>query len=65
VRSATSLPPMTFADRLAPVVMSELLADLPGPARITSVVDIGAAPIDGASPYKPMLEKRLCRLIGF
>ena len=46
-------------------VMSETLADLLEPGRITSVVDIGANPIDGTPPYKPMLQKRLCRLIGF
>lgn len=45
--------------------MSESLADLLAPDRITSVVDIGANPIDGTPPYKPMLERRLCRLIGF
>jgi FkbM family methyltransferase len=45
--------------------MRESLADLLAPKRITSVVDIGANPIDGTPPYKPMLQKRLCRLIGF
>jgi len=43
----------------------ELLTDLLRPDRITSVVDIGANPIDGTPPYKLMLEKRLCWLIGF
>lgn len=41
------------------------LIDLLRPDRITTVVDIGANPIDGNPPYKPMLQKRLCRLIGF
>jgi FkbM family methyltransferase len=45
--------------------MSESLADLLGPDRTTSVVDIGANPVDGDPPYKPMLQRRLCRLIGF
>jgi len=45
--------------------MSKSLADLLAPDRITSVVDIGANPIDGTPPYKPMLQKRLCRVIGF
>jgi len=45
--------------------MGKSLADLLAPERITSVVDIGANPIDGTPPYKPMLQKRLCRLIGF
>jgi FkbM family methyltransferase len=44
---------------------SETLADLLGPDRLTSVVDIGANPIDGDLPYKPMLQRRLCRLTGF
>jgi FkbM family methyltransferase len=41
------------------------LIDLLRPDRITTVVDIGANPIDGDPPYKPMLQNRLCRLIGF
>lgn len=35
------------------------------PARLTEVVDIGANPIDGDPPYKPMLESGLCRVTGF
>jgi FkbM family methyltransferase len=35
------------------------------PERLTAVVDIGANPIDGDPPYKSMLEKRLCRVVGF
>ncbi len=33
--------------------------------RLTAVVDIGANPIDGAPPYKGMLAKRICTLVGF
>ena len=33
--------------------------------RLTAVVDIGANPIDGAPPYKGMLQKRICTLVGF
>jgi len=44
---------------------SDLLRSLLRPIRLTSIVDIGANPIDGAPPYKSMLEKRLCRVIGF
>ena len=29
------------------------------------IVDIGANPIDGLPPYKPLLEKNLARVIGF
>lgn len=35
------------------------------PQRLTAVVDVGANPIDGVPPYKPLLAKRLCRLTGF
>jgi FkbM family methyltransferase len=41
------------------------LIDLLRPDRITTVVDIGANPIDGDPPYKSMLQNRMCRLIGF
>lgn len=33
--------------------------------RRTAVVDIGANPIDGEPPYKRMLEKGLCSVVGF
>lgn len=32
---------------------------------LTEVVDIGANPIDGDPPYKPMLKQGLCRVTGF
>jgi FkbM family methyltransferase len=37
------------------------------PERLTAVVDIGANPLtsDGDPPYKPLLAKRLCTLVGF
>ncbi len=41
------------------------LMDLVKPDRLTSVVDIGANPIDGDAPYKEMLQRRICRLVGF
>jgi len=41
----------------------ELFALL-APQRLTAVVDIGANPIDGDPPYKPMLDKGLCTVIG-
>jgi FkbM family methyltransferase len=41
------------------------LSDLVQPERLTSVVDIGANPIDGDAPYQAMLQRGLCRLIGF
>jgi FkbM family methyltransferase len=44
---------------------SERLFDLLKPERLTSVVDIGANPIDGDPPYKEMLRHRGCRLTGF
>jgi FkbM family methyltransferase len=44
---------------------NDALFDLLKPARLTRVVDIGANPIDGDPPYKAMLERRICRVIGF
>lgn len=41
------------------------LTDFLQPERLTSVVDVGANPIDGDPPYKPLLQRRLCRLVGF
>jgi FkbM family methyltransferase len=43
----------------------DLLYSLTGPERLTAIVDIGANPIDGEPPYKPMLAKRLCTVVGF
>lgn len=42
-----------------------LLKNLIRPARLTSVVDVGANPIDGEPPYKAMLQRRLCTVVGF
>ena len=44
---------------------SERLVDLLRPQRLTSVVDIGANPIDGDPPYQEMLRQRICRVTGF
>ena len=42
------------------------LLDLLKPKRITEIVDIGANPIDGDPPYKPMLRAGgICRVTGF
>src|SRR5262249_33984513 len=35
------------------------------PAPRTAVVDIGANPIDGVPPYKPLLDRGLCTVVGF
>jgi len=45
--------------------MSDFLVTLLAPQRTTHVVDVGANPIDGDSPYKHMLSKGLCSVIGF
>jgi FkbM family methyltransferase len=45
--------------------VSSLLRSLLQPQRPTEVVDIGANPIDGDPPYKPMLDAGLCRVTGF
>jgi FkbM family methyltransferase len=44
---------------------NDALIGLLQPDRLTSVVDIGANPIDGDPPYKAMLQRRICRLVGF
>jgi FkbM family methyltransferase len=46
---------------------NDTLAGILRPERLTAVVDIGANPLasDGAPPYKAMLDKRLCTLVGF
>lgn len=35
------------------------------PARRTAIVDVGANPIAGHPPYRPMLQARLCTVMGF
>ena len=35
------------------------------PQRLTAVVDVGANPIDGDTPYKSLLQKQLCTVVGF
>ncbi|MBS2026487.1 MAG: FkbM family methyltransferase [Deltaproteobacteria bacterium] len=46
-------------------VAGSILHALLKPARLTRVVDIGANPIDGDPPYKPMLGQGLCEVVGF
>ena len=45
--------------------MSSFFVDILQPQRLTEVVDIGANPIDGDPPYKPMLAAGLCNVTGF
>ena len=44
---------------------NDALIALLEPDRLTSVVDIGANPFEGDPPYKSMLQRRMCRLVGF
>jgi FkbM family methyltransferase len=45
---------------------AEPLVELLRPQRLTAVVDIGASPLDGGDPpYKPLLDRQLCSLVGF
>jgi FkbM family methyltransferase len=46
-------------------VTANFLQSLLRPNRMTSIVDVGANPIDGDPPYKMMLAQRLCRITGF
>lgn len=45
--------------------MIAALFELLSPQRLIEVVDVGANPIDGDPPYKPMLLEGLCRVTGF
>jgi FkbM family methyltransferase len=44
---------------------ADLLLEILRPERLTAVVDVGANPIDGDPPYKQLLVKRLCNVVGF
>jgi FkbM family methyltransferase len=44
---------------------TQILTEILAPARLTSVVDVGANPIDGDPPYKAMLAAGLCEVTGF
>lgn len=46
-------------DSVSPVL------DLVCCSRLTGVVDIGANPVEGEPPYKPMLDAKLCTVVGF
>lgn len=47
------------------MTQNDILWTILEPERLTSVVDIGANPIDGDPPYKQMLSSGLCNVIGF
>jgi len=44
---------------------SDELARLLNVSRLTHIVDVGANPIDGPTPYKPLQDRNLCRITGF
>lgn len=41
------------------------LEDLLGIDQLTSVVAIGANPVDGPPPFRPLLDRGLCHVVGF
>lgn len=43
----------------------QALRNLLEPSRLTSIVDVGANPIDDAPPYTRMLDEGLCTVVGF
>lgn len=45
--------------------MNVNILELFQPSRLPEVVDIGANPIDGDPPYKPLLKAQMCRVTGF
>lgn len=42
-----------------------ILAGILNCSRLTAIVDVGASPIGAFPPYKPMLDKGLCSVVGF
>ena len=48
-----------------PEAIADPLSEILRPQRRTAIVDIGANPIDGDPPYKRMLAKGLCDVVGF
>ncbi len=44
--------------------MNTSFFELLSPERLTEFVDVGANPVDGDPPYKPMLDAGLCRVTG-
>jgi len=54
-----------MADELLVAASGDSLFQFLQPSRLTAVVDVGANPIDGDPPYKPMLERGLCTIVGF
>ena len=56
---------MTAPHSLPSDAPGDTLVALLAPQRLTAVVDVGANPIDGNPPYKPMLDRRLCTVTGF
>ncbi|SDR56912.1 hypothetical protein SAMN05519103_05536 [Rhizobiales bacterium GAS113] len=49
------------------IAASDALVEMLRPERLTAIVDIGANPLssDGEPPYRQMLAKRLCTVVGF
>jgi FkbM family methyltransferase len=45
--------------------LGETLLALLRPQRLTAVVDVGANPIDGETPYHALLSQRICTVTGF
>jgi len=52
-------------DNVTTSVAADALFALLRPERLTAVVDVGANPVDGDPPYKSLLQKGLCRVVGF
>ncbi|MBK1884040.1 FkbM family methyltransferase [Luteolibacter pohnpeiensis] len=45
--------------------MNCILREILSPGRLTEVVDIGANPVDGEPPYRPMMQAELVQVTGF
>jgi FkbM family methyltransferase len=49
----------------SPPTPDQTLLALLRPQRLTAVVDVGANPIDGETPYQSLLSKQICTITGF
>jgi FkbM family methyltransferase len=65
ILSSVSLVVASWLCHYPHMTSARLLQDLTRCSRPSSIVDIGASPVDGRAPYKEMLDYGLCTVTGF
>jgi FkbM family methyltransferase len=65
LRAYDGLQTQPFKAFMRPVDRLRFLRDILAPARLTTVVDVGANPLNGKPPYALMLRAGVVRIIGF